>query len=196
MNILDIAKKRFSVRSYLDKEIPQETLNMILEAAHVAPTAANMQPVKLLVVKSEESKQKLAKAAEIANQMIENQNDSDSAHYALSKNASQNKKYDDALAELEKAIRMNRENPLYYYDKGKILYLKRNYEEAQWNFEKACELDKNFYQSKYNLGLTYERLNQNEDAKKAFLQAIDIKNDYEKAFLELARINAKEKNKC
>ena len=88
---------------------------------------------------------------------------------------------------------MNRENPLYYYDKGKILYLKRNYEEAQWNFEKACELDKNFYQSKYNLGLTYERLNQNEDAKKAFLQAIDIKNDYEKAFLELARINAKEK---
>ena len=67
MNILDIAKKRFSVRSYLDKEIPQETLNMILEAAHVAPTAANMQPVKLLVVKSEESKQKLAKAANIYN---------------------------------------------------------------------------------------------------------------------------------
>lgn len=61
MNILDIAKKRFSVRSYLDKEIPQETLNMILEAAHVAPTAANMQPVKLLVVKSEESKQNLQK---------------------------------------------------------------------------------------------------------------------------------------
>ena len=125
---------------------------------------------------SELKKQKLEKAAEIANQMIENQNDSDSAHYALSKNASQNKKYDDALAELEKAIRMNRENPLYYYDKGKILYLKRNYEEAQWNFEKACELDKNFYQSKYNLGLTYERFNQNEDAQNSFLQAIDIKN--------------------
>ena len=70
MNILDIAKKRFSVRSYLDKEIPQETLNMILEAAHVAPTAANMQPVKLLVVKSEESKQKLAKAANIYNAPI------------------------------------------------------------------------------------------------------------------------------
>ena len=70
MNILDIAKKRFSVRSYLDKAIPQETLNMILEAAHVAPTAANMQPVKLLVVKSEESKQKLAKAANIYNAPI------------------------------------------------------------------------------------------------------------------------------
>ena len=52
MNILDIAKQRFSVRNYLTKEISQETLETILEAAHVAPTAANMQPVKLLVVKS------------------------------------------------------------------------------------------------------------------------------------------------
>ncbi len=70
MSILEIAKQRFSVRSYLDKEISQETLNIILEAAHVAPTAANMQPVKLLVVKSDESKQKLAKAANIYNAPI------------------------------------------------------------------------------------------------------------------------------
>lgn len=61
MSILDIAKQRFSVRSYLDKEISQETLETILEAAHVAPTAANMQPAKLLVVKSDEAKAKLAK---------------------------------------------------------------------------------------------------------------------------------------
>ena len=61
MSILDIAKQRFSVRSYLDKEISQETLETILEAVHVAPTAANMQPVKLLVVKSDEAKAKLAK---------------------------------------------------------------------------------------------------------------------------------------
>ena len=59
MNILDIAKQRFSVRNYLTKEISQETLETILEAAHVAPTAANMQPVKLLVVKSDEAKEKL-----------------------------------------------------------------------------------------------------------------------------------------
>ena len=65
MNILDIAKQRFSVRNYLTKEISQETLETILEAAHVAPTAANMQPVKLLVVKSDEAKEKLAKAANI-----------------------------------------------------------------------------------------------------------------------------------
>ena len=55
MSILDIAKQRFSVRNYLDKEISQETLETILEAAHVAPTAANMQPVKLLVVKNDDT---------------------------------------------------------------------------------------------------------------------------------------------
>ena len=43
MSILDIAKQRFSVRNYLDKEISQETLETIFEAAHVAPTAANMR---------------------------------------------------------------------------------------------------------------------------------------------------------
>ena len=67
MSILDIAKRRFSVRSYLDKEISQETLETILKAAHVAPTAANMQPVRLLIVKSDEAKEKLAKAANIYN---------------------------------------------------------------------------------------------------------------------------------
>lgn len=67
MSILDIAKQRFSARNYLNKEISQETLETIFEAAHVAPTEANMQPVKLLVVKSDEAKEKLAKSANIYN---------------------------------------------------------------------------------------------------------------------------------
>lgn len=67
MNILDIAKQRFSARAYLDKEIPQDVLDTILDAAHVAPTAANQQPVRLLVVKSDEAKAKLAKGANIYN---------------------------------------------------------------------------------------------------------------------------------
>lgn len=67
MNILDIAKKRFSARAYLNQEIPQDVLDTILEAAHVAPTAANQQPIRLLVVKSDEAKEKLAKGANFYN---------------------------------------------------------------------------------------------------------------------------------
>ena len=54
MNFLDIAKTRYSVRKYTDKKVEAEKLDQILNAAHVAPTAANLQPVRLLVVQEEE----------------------------------------------------------------------------------------------------------------------------------------------
>ena len=54
MNVLDIAKKRYSVRTYEDKPVEKEKLEKILASAHVAPTAANLQPVKLLVVQDKE----------------------------------------------------------------------------------------------------------------------------------------------
>lgn len=63
MDFLELAKKRYSVRSYTDKKVEKEKLNKILEAAHVAPTAANKQPVRLIVVQSEEGLEKVGKAA-------------------------------------------------------------------------------------------------------------------------------------
>ena len=65
MNFIDIAKKRYSVRSYMDKKVEAEKLEKILEAAHVAPTAANLQPVHLIAVQSEEGLEKIGKAANI-----------------------------------------------------------------------------------------------------------------------------------
>lgn len=65
MNFLNLAKNRFSARKYLDKEIPQNVLDEILEAGRIAPTAANLQPARIIVIKSAEAKEKLAKAANI-----------------------------------------------------------------------------------------------------------------------------------
>ena len=65
MNFLDIAKTRYSVRSYKDKRVEKEKLEQILEAAHVAPTAANLQPVRLLVVQEKEGLDKIGEAANI-----------------------------------------------------------------------------------------------------------------------------------
>ena len=42
MNFLDNAKKRYSVRSYKSQKVEQEKLDLILEAARVAPTPAAM----------------------------------------------------------------------------------------------------------------------------------------------------------
>lgn len=65
MDFITIAKRRCSVRGYTGRKVEPEQLEKILEAAHVAPTAANLQPVRLIVVQSEEGLAKLGKAADI-----------------------------------------------------------------------------------------------------------------------------------
>ena len=60
MTFLELAKKRYSVRSFQDKPIEEEKLNLILEAGRIAPTACNNQPQKIYVAKSAEARTKLA----------------------------------------------------------------------------------------------------------------------------------------
>ena len=67
MDFLTLAKSRYSVRNYNGKKIEKDKLDKILEAAHVAPTAANLQPVRLLVVQEEKGLAKIGKAANIYN---------------------------------------------------------------------------------------------------------------------------------
>lgn len=58
MDFLELTKNRYSCRSFMDKPVEQEKLDLILEAGRVAPTARNIQPQRILVLtdKSELSK--------------------------------------------------------------------------------------------------------------------------------------------
>lgn len=56
-------KERRSVRSFRDEAVKEEDLREILDAARWAPSAGNMQPLELVVVKDQEVKQRLARAA-------------------------------------------------------------------------------------------------------------------------------------
>lgn len=67
MNFLELAKKRYSVRAYTKQAVEKDKLDQILEAGRVAPTGANMQPQRLIVVQSEEGLKKLGKATNIYN---------------------------------------------------------------------------------------------------------------------------------
>lgn len=67
MSFMEIAKKRYSVRKYVNRAVESEKLEKIIEAAHVAPTAANLQPVRLIVVQEKEGMNKLGKAANTYN---------------------------------------------------------------------------------------------------------------------------------
>jgi nitroreductase len=52
--------KHASVRSFLDKPVPDEMLHAILNAARRSPTSSNMQTYSIIVVRSPETRQKLA----------------------------------------------------------------------------------------------------------------------------------------
>ena len=65
MDFMELAKRRCSVRAYEDRKVEPEKLERILEAARIAPTAKNLQPVKLLAVQSGEGLEKVGKAANI-----------------------------------------------------------------------------------------------------------------------------------
>ena len=60
--VLDAIKKRQSVRSYQDKEIPEDVLQQVLEAGRLAPSASNRQHCKFIVVKDEDLRKKLVPA--------------------------------------------------------------------------------------------------------------------------------------
>lgn len=61
MDFLTLAQNRFSVRSFSDKPIATETIQAILRAGQVAPTACNLQPQKILVLQSETALEKYRK---------------------------------------------------------------------------------------------------------------------------------------
>ncbi|WP_455716362.1 nitroreductase family protein [Anaerosporobacter sp.] len=60
-DFLKVAAERYSVRKFNDKVIDQDTINKILKAGHLAPTACNRQPQRILVITSEEGISKLRK---------------------------------------------------------------------------------------------------------------------------------------
>ncbi len=59
MDFLELAKNRYSCRSFLDKKIEQEKIDKILEAARLAPTGKNSQSQRILILTEKEDLEKL-----------------------------------------------------------------------------------------------------------------------------------------
>ena len=60
MTFYELAKNRYSVRTFKPDPIEPEKLDKILQAGRIAPTACNYQPQRIYVAKSEEARNKLA----------------------------------------------------------------------------------------------------------------------------------------
>ena len=59
MEFLELVHARYSCRKFSDKPVTDELISKVLEAGIYAPTAKNVQPVKLWVMKSPEALAKI-----------------------------------------------------------------------------------------------------------------------------------------
>jgi len=63
MDALEATKTRRSIRKYRPEPIPDEKLQIVLEAARLAPSAANRQPWRFVIIQDSVRKEALAEAA-------------------------------------------------------------------------------------------------------------------------------------
>ncbi|AEF81101.1 nitroreductase family protein [Leadbettera azotonutricia] len=59
MGFKELAAARYSVRKFKDRAVEKEKVDLILEAARNAPTAANKQPQRILVIDTDEELKKV-----------------------------------------------------------------------------------------------------------------------------------------
>ncbi len=62
MDFYEVINNRRSIRAYKKDPVEDDKLDRILNAARLAPTAANKQPLSFIVIKNNEIKQKLKDA--------------------------------------------------------------------------------------------------------------------------------------
>lgn len=63
MEFFDVLEKRQSIRVFSDRPVEEEKLRRVLEAAHSAPSAGNLQACDVFVVRGPERRSTLARAA-------------------------------------------------------------------------------------------------------------------------------------
>ena len=70
MGMIQTILKRRSVRKYTDQPIPDDDLNLILEAGLLAPTSQNRKPCEFYLIQNKEILKKLSKAKKFGAGML------------------------------------------------------------------------------------------------------------------------------
>lgn len=63
MDVISAIQGRRSIRNYISKDVENDKLNKVLEAARLSPSANNNQGWKFIVVKDDKTREKLIEAA-------------------------------------------------------------------------------------------------------------------------------------
>jgi len=92
------------------------------------------------------------------------------------------KRYEEALAAYDQALRLDPNKARAYGNKGNALANLKRYEEALAVFDQALRLDPNYALTYYNKGITLASLKRYEEALAAFDQALRLDPNYAPAY--------------
>ena len=85
-----------------------------------------------------------------------------------------NIKLDEVRANINKAIKLDPNDPLNYYTKANYYVVKKDFSSAIENYKKSIKLDPDIYYVHYNLGRVYAYQDHYDDAIKEYKKSIDI----------------------
>ncbi len=63
MDLYELMMKRRSVRTFKDQDIPESVIEKLMDVANHAPSGGNIQPLSILLVRSQDGRSKLAELA-------------------------------------------------------------------------------------------------------------------------------------
>ncbi len=92
------------------------------------------------------------------------------------------KRYEEAIAAYEQAIRLNPNHATAYYNKGNALFNIKRYEEAIAAYEQAIRLNPNHATAYYNKGMALFDLKRYEEAIATYEQAIRLNPNHADAY--------------
>lgn len=107
-------------------------------------------------------------------------------HFLLSQIAARENALGEALKHATAVVEIAPRDPLGWYNRGAVLYASRDYENAARSFEQAVALENNYANALFLLGLSYYRLDREEDALRV-LKAVAATNADDAALLETIR---------
>lgn len=93
-----------------------------------------------------------------------------------------NKKYDEAIKEFNKAIEIDEDYKEAYFERGRCCRYNNQLKEAMEDFNRAIEIDKDYKEAYLQRGWYYGHENQLEKAIENFNRAIEIDEDYKEAY--------------
>ncbi len=163
----------------------ESTKNAYSRALNVNP----FNPVIFLnLARLEASQGKYTEAQQYIGQAIQLKQNYIDAIFLLSQIQVQNGQTKDAIISTQVASQLNPKEPVLFFQLGLLQYNDKNYSEAAGALSKAVELNGQYANARYFLGLSYARLGKNEDAIKQFVELTKTNPDNEEVKFILSNL--------